>query len=547
MSEPLQFDYHPDADQICAFVEHALPAHEREQMLDHLAVCTECRAVVALSLPEVEEPVRAPVAARFKAWWLGWRMAWPAGVATAAIVLTVFYIHQTSIVRKTSAPAQIAETRSPAPPAPARQLQGPAANQAATPASNQSAVAKRLAPDAGLGVESPGKAETETKSEHESALGMQSRNSTVLDKPAQQFAAPQAALPGQIAGISAGSGSAVGARVASAPMGRAAAAHQRTPPAQTPERPVASANSTESARIAITGRAAQTVSVESSAPAIQSESVDMSNLALSEKEAQVTQFIQLKHPLPSGLPALSAAMQARRIVAIDARNGIFLSKDEGKHWKAIHPQWQGRAVRVERVGFPAANSTSFNLEREPERAALKAVGADPAPDVDPSLKATISPLAAAPGASLAGTVTDATGAVIPGTSVSITESATNAVRTVIADKAGHYLVDGLAPGTYTVEARARGFASLRMADVAVAANRQNVANLSLKIGAATQSVTVIADSLETVTDSVTVESSAKAKKRAAPAAPSTAPPVFAITTDNGERWTSADGVTWKRP
>ena len=53
MSETLQSGRHPDADQISAFVESALPAYEREQVLDHLAVCTECRAIVALSLPEV--------------------------------------------------------------------------------------------------------------------------------------------------------------------------------------------------------------------------------------------------------------------------------------------------------------------------------------------------------------------------------------------------------------------------------------------------------------------------------------------------------------
>src|ERR1700733_15174615 len=94
MSEPLQTGFHPDADQICAFVEHALPVHEREQMLDHLAVCTECRAVVALSMPPVEEPVQAPAASRLKPWWLGWRLAWPAGVAVAALAFSVFYIHQ---------------------------------------------------------------------------------------------------------------------------------------------------------------------------------------------------------------------------------------------------------------------------------------------------------------------------------------------------------------------------------------------------------------------------------------------------------------------
>ena len=37
MSEALQFGQHPDADQISAFVEQALPAHEREQMLGHMA------------------------------------------------------------------------------------------------------------------------------------------------------------------------------------------------------------------------------------------------------------------------------------------------------------------------------------------------------------------------------------------------------------------------------------------------------------------------------------------------------------------------------
>jgi hypothetical protein len=58
MSENLQFEFHPDGDQISAFVEHALPGHEREQMLEHLAVCAECRAIVALSLPELEAPAQ---------------------------------------------------------------------------------------------------------------------------------------------------------------------------------------------------------------------------------------------------------------------------------------------------------------------------------------------------------------------------------------------------------------------------------------------------------------------------------------------------------
>src|ERR1700728_3108927 len=98
MSEPLQFGYHPDADQISAFVEQALPAHERERMLDHLAMCPDCRAIVAISLPEIEEPAH-PVRAARKPWWTSWTLAWPVAGALAAVVFFVAY-HQRAIAPK---------------------------------------------------------------------------------------------------------------------------------------------------------------------------------------------------------------------------------------------------------------------------------------------------------------------------------------------------------------------------------------------------------------------------------------------------------------
>jgi len=543
MSQPLQFEYHPDADQICAFVENALPAHEREQMLDHLAACTECRAVVALSLPHIQDPVDTPALPRLTPWWFGWRLAWPAGLSVAALVLTVFYIHQATVVQQTPALPQIAEGRMAASPAPARQSSAPAASQPAKSAPTQQALTRRSTSNFDAGVATPRKAEVTTNSEPNGALAIQSRNSVVLDKLPPPAPAPPAALPGQIAGTAAGAGGSRG----NVPTGSAGALFQNaTPVLQAKKLDAPEVPSTTPNPIALSGRNTQTVTVDNAAPAIQTESVDMSTFALSENEAQVARFIQLKHPLPSGLPALSAAMQARRIVAIDAQNGIFLSEDAGKHWKAIHPRWQGRAVRVERVGF-AGYSAGLNLGRAPEPLALKAVGAAPAPNPSPSQVAAGRSLAVASGASLTGTVTDMTGAVIQGTSVSVIDSATHTVHTVISDKAGHYLVDGLAPGTYTVEARARGFASLRVADVAVTSNRQNVANLSLQVGAATQAVTVNADFIDLLTGAADQKASAKAKKQAAHDAATTVPPVFAIITDNGERWTSADGVTWERP
>ncbi|MFZ3339954.1 MAG: YCF48-related protein [Terriglobales bacterium] len=48
---------HPDADLLAAFAEQALPASEREGVLQHLALCTDCRDVVALALLEVHNAI----------------------------------------------------------------------------------------------------------------------------------------------------------------------------------------------------------------------------------------------------------------------------------------------------------------------------------------------------------------------------------------------------------------------------------------------------------------------------------------------------------
>jgi len=350
-------------------------------------------------------------------------------------------------------------------------------------------------------------------------------------------------MAGRASGFAVGSGGSIG----NAPSASAGALLQNAAPTQQAKKPdTLEPQSTAANEIVLSGRNTQTVAVESAAIPIETESADMSSFALSENEAQLARFIQLKHPLPSGLAAVSAAMQGRRIVAIDSQNGIFVSEDAGKHWKTIHAQWQGRAVRVERVGLAPEGNAYLKLGKAPELATLNAVRAAPVSNA-PSANVAHGGLAAAvPGTSLGGTVTDMTGAVIPGAAVSVTENATHAVRTVVADRTGHYVVDGLAPDSYTVEARARGFASQSVTDIAVAANQQNVANISLNIGAASQTVTVSAASVESVTDAAVVESSAKSKKHEALAAPQAAA-VFAITTENGERWTSTDGVTWKRP
>ena len=53
---------HPDADLLTAFAEQALPATERNGVLEHLAICGDCRELIALALPAVDT-VAAPIAA----------------------------------------------------------------------------------------------------------------------------------------------------------------------------------------------------------------------------------------------------------------------------------------------------------------------------------------------------------------------------------------------------------------------------------------------------------------------------------------------------
>jgi hypothetical protein len=50
-----------------------------------------------------------------------------------------------------------------------------------------------------------------------------------------------------------------------------------------------------------------------------------------------------------------------------------------------------------------------------------------------------------------GVVTDPSGAVLPGATVTITQEGTGATKTVKSDASGHYSSDEMKPGKYTVE------------------------------------------------------------------------------------------------
>src|SRR5712691_5066238 len=94
------------------------------------------------------------------------------------------------------------------------------------------------------------------------------------------------------------------------------------------------------------------------------------------------------------------------------------------------------------------------------------------------------------GATLSGTITDPSGAAIAGAKVSVTNKATGVSRDVTTDTAGLYSAPNLLPGPYEVAASASGFSTTKQADLTLTVGAQQVLNLSLKIGEASQTVVV---------------------------------------------------------
>jgi hypothetical protein len=99
-------------------------------------------------------------------------------------------------------------------------------------------------------------------------------------------------------------------------------------------------------------------------------------------------------------------------------------------------------------------------------------------------------------ATLGGTVSDASGALIPGVSVTATNTATGIVTTVVSNEAGAYQFASLQTGTYKVSAELPGFQTQSF-NVTLGVSQQARLNFSLQVGNVAQNVevTIAADTL----------------------------------------------------
>ena len=89
-----------------------------------------------------------------------------------------------------------------------------------------------------------------------------------------------------------------------------------------------------------------------------------------------------------------------------------------------------------------------------------------------------------------GTVTDPTGAAVPGASVEAASPALVSAQTTTTDEIGRYTFPALPPGVYTISVTATGFRVIRQSDIVLQVGRLLTIDTKLEVGQVTESVLV---------------------------------------------------------
>jgi hypothetical protein len=95
--------------------------------------------------------------------------------------------------------------------------------------------------------------------------------------------------------------------------------------------------------------------------------------------------------------------------------------------------------------------------------------------------------------SISGTVNDASGAVVPGASITATNKSTGLTRETVSGENGAFAFPGMPLGLYTVTVTKQGFAGQKLDNVEVAVSRTTNVTLSLAVAQQTQIVEISAD------------------------------------------------------
>lgn len=363
MNPKAQPDFHPDADLLSAFAEHALPEGERARILAHMAECGRCREVVFLAQAAAEPamvPSPAPRAEARPGWFSAafarWRVALIPASALAAVAIVFLWVRlhpapasvqMAQVAEPPSAPtgtmaARMAPQPSAAehsdrpvapPPAPARAARiaprGRPSSAAAAPGLvpndklTQMAEVPIPASAAPAGVAQKGDFNAVHLDGHSASLAIQAPSAGPSPSP-REMAMAQARLEdhGQQK-LEVAHGTAIGAL------------QSRTAPVPAPAPPAAV--SVNGAPIPSATPGAQFFDSTGARP------ID----TFPESNGFAMMRLARRARLPSGLHAVSSAAMLNRLVALDSAGAVFLSADGGKHWEAVTAPWSGKAIAVQ--------------------------------------------------------------------------------------------------------------------------------------------------------------------------------------------------------
>ncbi len=115
-------------------------------------------------------------------------------------------------------------------------------------------------------------------------------------------------------------------------------------------------------------------------------------------------------------------------------------------------------------------------------------------------------------ATLSGTVTDPSGAVVPQATVTLTSPQKGIAQSFTADAEGRYTFSQLPPSTYTLSIQANGFETYKQTGIALDAGQSATQNVALVVGAANQQVLVNAQASQLNTDNANISADIDAKQ-----------------------------------
>ena len=104
---------------------------------------------------------------------------------------------------------------------------------------------------------------------------------------------------------------------------------------------------------------------------------------------------------------------------------------------------------------------------------------------------------------ITGTVTDQTGAAVPGATVTLKNTDTGISRTTLSQESGKYEASSLPAGNYEVSASLSGFQTFVHKGIGLAVGQNAVVDFTLQVGQVSDSVTVVGDTAQIETTTAT--------------------------------------------